>query len=363
MRSTLCHAKPVSSTAPPAQACDSFTAASHWRSLSAVVVERGSSTPRPLCAWRSKSASRSANKMLVGVRLTCTCNRLPAAQLALVFWPFGKPETVPLLYSPSKLSENQARPLTMGPETPARGVQSPKRTPEWMSMPGMKLVAVEWNWSAPVSGWMARVPAEPLPTLADSRESANVGNGSAGTLAIQPETGADQFHSTATNFIPGIDIHSGVRFGDWTPRAGVSGPIVKGRAWFSDSFDGEYNSGTVSGLPNGQNTNASWAAGNLLHVQVNLTPTNILFADLLADFDHQARNGLGVLDPLSTTTALSDRQWLAAAKESHAWAGGAVLETGFAWQSVDRDRTPQGELPYIVAPAGRGGDYFEIGRA
>jgi hypothetical protein len=194
--------------------------------------------------------------------------------------------------------------------------------------------------------------------LVDSRESANQGNGSAGTLAIQPENGADQFHSTATDFIPGLDIHSGVRFGDWTPRAGVSGPIVKGRAWFSDSFDGEYNSGYVSGLPNGQNTNPSWAAGNLLHAQLNLTPTNILFADLLTDFDHQAHYGLGVLDPIATTTALTDRQFLAAVKESHSWAGGAVFETGFAWQGVDRDRSPQGDLPYIVAPAGRGGDYF-----
>src|ERR1017187_5539623 len=57
--------------------------------------------------------------------------------------------------------------------------------------------------------------------LPDSRKSANLGNGTAGTLAIQPENGADQFHSTATNFIPGLDIHSGVRIGDWTPRAGV----------------------------------------------------------------------------------------------------------------------------------------------
>ncbi len=194
--------------------------------------------------------------------------------------------------------------------------------------------------------------------LAASREAANLGNGSAGTLAIQPESGSDQFHSTATDFIPGPDIHAGVRLGDWTPRAGVSGPIVKGRAWFSDSFNGEYNSGYVSGLPNGQNTNATWIAGNLLHAQVNLTPTNILFADLLTDFDHQAHYGLGVLDPISTTTALSDRQFLAAVKESHSWAGGAVLETGFAWQSVDRDRTPQGDLPYMVAPSGRSGDYF-----
>lgn len=194
--------------------------------------------------------------------------------------------------------------------------------------------------------------------LASARESADLGNGSAGTLQIHTENGGDQFHSTATNFIPGLDTHSGVRIGDWTPRAGVSGPILKGHAWFSDSFDGEYNSGYLSGLPKGQNTNATWSAGNLLHAQVNLTPTNILFADLLTDFDHQAHYGLGVLDPLSTTRALSDHQLLAAVKVSHSWTDGAVLETGFAWQTVVRNSVPEGTALYIVAPQGRGGNYF-----
>jgi len=191
-----------------------------------------------------------------------------------------------------------------------------------------------------------------------TRESANLGNGSAGTLRIQTENGTDRFHSTATNFIPGVDTNGGLHLGDWTPRAGISGPIVKGHAWFSDSFDGEYNSGVLTGLPKGQNTNASWAAGNLLHTQVNLTPTNILFTDLLTDFDHQAHYGLGVLDPISTTRTLGDRQVIAAVKESHLWSDGAALEAGFAWQDVVRDGTPQGDGPYVVAPQGRSGNYF-----
>jgi hypothetical protein len=194
--------------------------------------------------------------------------------------------------------------------------------------------------------------------LETAREPAQYGRGSAGSLNIQTENGSDQFHYTATNFIPGVDDRGGIRIGDWTPRAVISGPLLKGHAWFSDSFDGEYNSGYVAGLPNGQNLNTSWNAGNLFHTQVNLTSANILYADLLTDFDHQAHYGLGVLDPISTTQGLSDHEWMAAVKDSQTWFGGALLEVGLAWQSVYHRSVPEGTLPYLVTPNGRSGNYF-----
>ncbi|MBZ5584958.1 MAG: hypothetical protein LAQ30_22660 [Acidobacteriia bacterium] len=105
-------------------------------------------------------------------------------------------------------------------------------------------------------------------------------------------------------------------------------------------------------------TSPLWAAGNLFHVQVNLTPPDILYTDVLTNFDHQAHYGLGVLDPVSTTTELSDSEWLLAGKELHSWYGGAMLETGFAWQRVLRNRVPQGGGLYLVTPNGRSGNYF-----
>src|SRR5579871_2770497 len=194
--------------------------------------------------------------------------------------------------------------------------------------------------------------------LYNTREAPENGKGSAGTLRIQPDNGTDQFRYTATNFIPGLDINKGAHIGDWTPRVGVSGPILKGRAWFSDSFNGEYNYGYVSGLPSGQDTNTSWVAGNLLHVQVNVASNNILYADLLADFDHQAHFGLGVLDPVPTTSALGEHEWLAAVKDQHSWFGGATLELGFAAQVVERQRLPEGTETYTISPEGRSGNYF-----
>jgi len=215
--------------------------------------------------------------------------------------------------------------------------------------------------SDPIGGrYTTRLAVEGIRSLdlASSRESPQLGRGSAGTLAIGTENGTDQYHFTATNFIPGPDLHGGLRLGDWTPRAGISGPLVKGRAWFSDSFDGEYDSGYIAGLPKGQDTNTSWAAGNLFHAQVNLTSANILYADLLTNFSHQDHFGLGALDPISTTIGLSSDDWLAAVKDTHTWSSGALLEAGFAWQRVFERGVPEGSEPYLLTPEGRSGNYF-----
>jgi hypothetical protein len=194
--------------------------------------------------------------------------------------------------------------------------------------------------------------------LEGAREPAQYGPGSGGTLAIRTENGTDLFHYTATNFIPGIDQRGGTRIGDWAPRAVLSGPIVKGRAWFADSLYGSYNSGYVAGLPPGANTNAAWALGNLAHAQVNLSPANIFYADFLSNFDHQSHFGLGPLDPVPTSSGLSDREWLLTAKDSHSWYGGSLLELGIAWQAVYHRFVPEGTAPYLVTPEGRSGNYF-----
>ena len=194
--------------------------------------------------------------------------------------------------------------------------------------------------------------------LSVARETAPNGRGSAGVLDVQTDNGTDQLRYTATNFIPGLETRNGFAISDWTPRAGISGPLVKGRAWFSDSFDGEYNSGFLSGLPKGQNTNPSWAAGNLLHTQVNVAAGNILYSDFLGNFDHATHLGLGPLDPVSTTSALTDRQWLIAAKDTQSWGAGELLEAGVAWHSIYRSQAPMGDQPYVLSPTGRSGNYF-----
>ena len=191
-----------------------------------------------------------------------------------------------------------------------------------------------------------------------ARESAQYGRGSAGTMAVRIENGTDQYHFTATNFIPGLDTRNGLSLGAWSPRAGFSGPLKKGRAWFSDSITGGYSNGFVSGLPKGENTNSGWSAGNLFHTQVNVTQSNIIFSDFLMNFNSQAHSGLGVLDPIATTSSRHSNEFLIAAKDTQAWRSGAYFEVGLAFHRVFHQSTPQGPALYVISPEGRSGNYF-----
>lgn len=198
--------------------------------------------------------------------------------------------------------------------------------------------------------------------LDSSRELPQTGRGSAGTLDIKPENGTDQFHFTATNFIPGVSTQNGLHLGDSTPRAGISGPLIKGRAWFGDSIVGQYNDTIVNGLPSGQNQKTSWTAGNLFHAQANLTPANILYGDFLVDGQRTNNAGLGPLTPIPTTVNQNYKEWLAAIKDSHAWSNGSLVEAGFSYQSVYYRNTPQGALPYVITPNGASGNFYQSSR-
>jgi hypothetical protein len=189
--------------------------------------------------------------------------------------------------------------------------------------------------------------------------SPEFGKGSAGALAIRTNSGADEFRYTATNFLPGADMQDGIRLGDWYPRFGFSGPIVRRRAWFADNIDAEYNQAVVSGLPRGANTRSGWAGGNLLHTQVNITPTNILFADFLVNINHEGRVGLGPLDPVSTTLNLRSRQYFASVKDQAYLGRGALIEFGYAHNYVAGRQFSHGRELYVVSPGGRSGNHFQ----
>ncbi len=188
--------------------------------------------------------------------------------------------------------------------------------------------------------------------------SPELGKGSAGALNISTENGTDAFHYTATDFIPGLALQQGVRFGNWYPRFGVSGPIVKGKAWFSDTLGTEYTQSLVLGLPTGQNTRSGWAGSNLLHTQVNLRPSNILYADFLVNVNNQGRVGLAPLDPVPTTISVHAHEYFASIKDQAFFGHGMLVEFGYAHNDFFDTQTPQGRNLFVISTTGNSGNYF-----
>src|SRR5579864_3794739 len=190
------------------------------------------------------------------------------------------------------------------------------------------------------------------------RYSPEFGKGSSGVLALHTETGDDAFRYSGTNFVPGVDTSGGFHVGAYTPRMNFSGPILKGRAWFSDNIDANYNQLYVPDLPQGQNTRTSFGGSNLLHTQFNLTPSNIVFTDFLVNINITPNSGLGALDPIPTTIDQRGREWFFSAKDQVYLTRGTLLEFGFSDLRTFIREIPQGQALYVFTPTGRQGNFY-----
>ena len=109
-----------------------------------------------------------------------------------------------------------------------------------------------------------------------SRTSVQYGRGSAGVLALDTSMGDDHFRFYATDFIPSVQNYHGLQFQNATPRLSFSGPIKKGKAWFYEAIEGEFDQNIFNGLPENANTNYYWRFSNLARVQINFTSGNRL---------------------------------------------------------------------------------------
>jgi hypothetical protein len=213
----------------------------------------------------------------------------------------------------------------------------------------------------PLTGKLdAHVSVESVRTVdwISGRYSAEYGKGSGGALAIHTDMGDDPWRYSATNFLPGFDSRGGLHLGTWAPRGNLSGPIKKDRAWFSEHADIDYSKPVVPGLPSGQNTTQIFQASNILRMQVNVTPSNILFGDFLLNYSFAPQSGLDALDPLSTTLDQRSRTYFFSVKDQIYVTKGTLLEIGFAGDRNFLRQIPQGDALYDITPLGRAGNYY-----
>ncbi|MBI3469873.1 MAG: TonB-dependent receptor [Candidatus Solibacter usitatus] len=194
--------------------------------------------------------------------------------------------------------------------------------------------------------------------LYSGRFTAEYGKGSAGTLAIKTHTGDDQFHSSATNFIPAFESRKGLTLGSWLPRVSFSGPIARGRAWFSSSNDAQYEQAVIKEISQGLDRTHVWRLSNVLHVQANLTPSNILHAGVMASRWDAPHQGLTFLDPAETTVDRRARQRFFHFKDQIYFGQGALVEFGYAGNRTSLREAPQAEGVYVQTPEGRRGNHF-----
>jgi hypothetical protein len=191
-----------------------------------------------------------------------------------------------------------------------------------------------------------------------SREPAEFGKGSGGVLDLNTGIGDDHFRQIATDFIPSLQNKKGWTLDQWTPRFTVSGPIVKGKAWFFNALEGEYANLIIPQLPNGQDTDHYWRAGNLAKVQTNISSRNILTTSFLYNYLDDQYSGLSLFSPAPTNPTDAESAYVATLKDQHYFSGGELLETGFNFNQYNVALTPHGTAPYFMTTTTAGGNYY-----
>jgi hypothetical protein len=218
-----------------------------------------------------------------------------------------------------------------------------------------------FNVTQPATGQLLmRVSPDSLRSVdvEPSRESAEYGKGSGGVLSLNAGIGDDHFRYSGTNFIPSVQDKKGITFDKVDPRFTFSGPIRKGKMWFFDSPDGEYDNIVITELPNGADSDRFWRFGNLAKVQTNLTTRDILTTSFNINHLHDDHAGLSAINPVEATPSDIESGYLASVKNQHYFQGGELLETGVAFVQYNLRYTPAGTLPYFTALDTTGGNYY-----
>ncbi|MCI0665400.1 MAG: TonB-dependent receptor, partial [Acidobacteria bacterium] len=192
-----------------------------------------------------------------------------------------------------------------------------------------------------------------------SRYSAEFGKGSGGVLNLTSAMGDDRFRVAVTDFIPSFQLRKGVNLNNWTPRMTFSGPLRKQKAWFFDAIDGEYNLDIIRELPSDADRADAWRLNNIAKAQVNLNQTNILTTSFLINRYESSFSGLSPFNPLEATRNLRQSAYLFTLKEQSYRSRGMLIELGFGINQYRLEERPLGDLPYVIRPGSRTGNYFK----
>ncbi len=194
--------------------------------------------------------------------------------------------------------------------------------------------------------------------VANGRYGAQYAHAGGAVMELKTYVGDDRWRFGTTDFFPAVDLRQGVHLGNWYPRFNFSGPLHKGRAWFSDGISLQHTFSLIQGLPRNADTQEHWSGDNLFRVQMNLTPTNILQGNFLYNQSMDSHLGLSLFTPLSTTTNLHSQRSFVSVKDQ-VFFGRSMFELGAAMDNGASNSEPLGSEPYIVQPLTASGNYFQ----
>ncbi len=194
--------------------------------------------------------------------------------------------------------------------------------------------------------------------LQTGRFGAEYAHPGAAVLSYETREGDDRWRFGATDFIPGISTQNGLQLGSFYPRVVFSGPMVKERLWFSQSFDVLHTINIERNLPSNANETQQWGGDSWSRLLWKLSANSSLHIDFLSNVEIDSNLGLDALHPQTTSLDATMNRQFGSVKEQSYWEK-TLFEFGGAVERTHYDASPQGTAPYVLLVNGAEGNYFQ----
>lgn len=263
--------------------------------------------------------------------------------------------TLPL----AQLKFKAALPLVPGVVRTPDGKLNIKGAPEEQGL----LLVDGSDFVDPVTGaFSVEVPIDAIEELQvyKSPYLAEYGRFSGGLTTIQTKPPLDQWHWEINDVIPDVFIEQGHIQGiaGDAPRLYLTGPIIKNKLNFSESFIYDLNRVFTEGLPWPKNVQRREGVSSFTNFQYIFSPQHLLNVNVRVFPARREFDNISALLPEPASSNYGQRGYAIGGTDRYLFKSGSVLTTLFEAMQFDTYGHGQGPGPMLITPNGYGGNYF-----
>jgi hypothetical protein len=213
----------------------------------------------------------------------------------------------------------------------------------------------------PVNGNLAfDIPLEAASNVhvEDNPYSAEFGKTTGGASNLETKTGGDKFKFGASRVIPTFHSIIGGKIDSFRPRLTFSGPVIRKRLNFVQSFEYRFSRTYVPSLLAPRDNSTAEAFNSFTQLDLTVNKRNTLkFVGAL--FPEKKRFvGLNTFNKQETTANTKQRGELFSVSEQAIFPDESFLSSLFAYKTFGFDVFGQGASPLTLIPDGNTGNYF-----
>jgi hypothetical protein len=213
----------------------------------------------------------------------------------------------------------------------------------------------------PVTGKLAfDIPIEAAASVQveENPYGAEFGRFTGGATNLETKGGTNKFKFAAARVFPAFRYFLSGPIDSFRPRIGLSGPIIRDRLLFLQSFEYRFTRIRVPQIPAPRDSSTTESFNSF--TQLDLTVNKYNRVKLVVSlFPQKARYvGLDTFNPQETTPNIKQRGSLFSASEQAIFSDSSFLTSAVSDKTFDVDVFAQGTQPMILSPDGNSGNFF-----